>query len=104
MKHNVAKTSCWARGLMLLSAIILFAATALPAAAMPKGECCADMPCHEQSKKVPCPDACVLACQTMVAPEAMIVEPAIFGSTPIAPVISPVLQGLALAPELPPPR
>lgn len=104
MKHNVARTSCWARGLMLLSAIILFAATAMPAAAMLKGECCADMPCHEQSKKVPCPDACVLACQAMVAPEAMIVEPATFGSTPIAPVISPVLQGLALAPELPPPR
>lgn len=104
MTHKVARTSWWARGLMLLSAILLFATPAMPAAALSRAECCADMPCHDQGKKVACPDACVIACQAIVAPEAMVAGSAAFGSTPIAPTISPVFAGLALAPELPPPR
>ncbi len=94
-----------ARGLMLLSALLLFAAPAMPsAAAMPQGECCAEMPCHGHGKKAPCPEACLIACQVIVAPEALIVGSAETGSAPIAPMISLLLPGRVLAPELPPPR
>jgi hypothetical protein len=95
----------WARGLMLLSALLLFAAPAMPSvAAMPRSDCCEDMPCHDQSKKTLCPETCVIACQVIVAPEALIIGPAEIGSAPIAPMISLRLPGRVLAPELPPPR
>lgn len=94
-----------ARGLMLLSALLLFAAPAMPsAAAMSQRECCEEMPCHDQGKKAPCPEACLIACQVIIAPEALIVRSAEIGSAPIMPMISSLLPGRVLAPELPPPR
>ena len=94
-----------ARGLMLLSALLLFAAPAMPsAAAMPQLDCCEEMPCHDQHNKAPCPEACVIACQIVVAPEALIAGSAEICSTPITPMISLLLRGRVLAPELPPPR
>jgi hypothetical protein len=94
-----------ARGLMLLSALLLFAAPALPsAAAMPKGDCCAETPCHDQGQKAPCPNACVLACLVLVAPESVVVGSAEIGAAPVRPMASLQRLGRALAPELPPPR
>jgi hypothetical protein len=94
-----------ARGLMLLSALLLFAAPAMPsAAAMPQRDCCEEMPCHDEQKKTPCPKACAIACQVVVAPEALIAGSAEIGATPITPMISLLLPGRVLAPELPPPR
>lgn len=94
-----------ARGLMLLSALLLFAAPAMPSAAsMPQRDCCAEMPCHDQHRKTPCPKACAIACQVVVAPEALITGAAEIGSTLMTPIISLLLPGRVLAPELPPPR
>ena len=105
MRRKATERHWLARGLMLLAAILLFAAPALPsAAAMPQGDCCAEMPCHDQSKKAPCPDACVLACQVVVAPDISVVGSAEVGSAPITFMISSLLAGRVLAPELPPPR
>jgi hypothetical protein len=105
MKRRVAKTNGWVLGLMLLSAILLFAAPAMPAAAAtPKGDCCAEMSCHDQSKTASCPDACVLACHVVVAPETSIVGSAEIGSAPIALMSSLPPPGRTSAPELPPPR
>lgn len=105
MKLRMARSSWLARGLMLLGAILLFVAPTLPAAAaMPKGDCCADMPCHDQGRKALCPEACVVACQVIVAPEAQFVGPVEIGSAPIAPMVALLPLGRALAPELPPPR
>jgi hypothetical protein len=100
---------------MLLSAILLFAAPALPAAAaMSKGDCCPEAPCleisgpdkagHDQGRKVVCPQACAIACQVLVAPEILIVGPAEIGSAPIVPMAPLSPPGRVLAPELPPPR
>ena len=104
MDRNARGPNWLARGLMLLSAILLFAAPALPSAAMPQGHCCAEMPCHDQSQKAACPEACVIACQVVVAPEPLIVRAAAIGSAPVAPMISLFHLGRVLAPELPPPR
>jgi hypothetical protein len=90
---------------MLLSAILLFAAPILPAvAATPRGECCAETPCHDEGKTTPCADACLLACHVLVAPEAAVVGPAEIGASPVASLRSLLPPGRALAPELPPPR
>lgn len=105
MRRKTTERHWLARGLMLLAAILLFAAPALPsAAAMPQGDCCAKMPCHDQSKKAPCPDACVLACQVVVTPETLVVGSAEIGFASIQLMISLLPPGRALAPELPPPR
>jgi hypothetical protein len=91
---------------MLLSAILLFAAPVLPAAAAapPRDACCAEAPCHDEGKAAPCPDACLLACHVLVAPEALVVGSVEVGASPIAPLTSLLPPGRALAPELPPPR
>lgn len=94
-----------ARVLMLLSALLLIAAPIMPSAAtMPRGDCCEEMPCHDQGKKAPCHAACAIACQIIVAPEAMIVGSVEIRSAPIAPMTSLMLPSRVLAPELPPPR
>ena len=86
-----------ARGLMLLSALLLFAAPAMPsAAAMSQREFCEEMPCHDQGKKAPCPEACLIACQVIIAPEALIVRSAEIGSAPIMPMISSLLPTTCL--------
>ncbi len=103
MTRMRARPNGLARVLMLLGVFLLFAAPAMPsAAAMPRGDCCADMPCHDQSKKAPCPDACVIACQAVVAPAALIVGSAQLASAPITQIISVPPPGRVLAPELPP--
>lgn len=101
-----AKGPNWlARGLMLLSALLLFAAPAMPsAAAIPQRDCCEEIPCHDQHKKAACPKACAIACQIVVTPEALIAGSAEISSTPITPMIFLQLPGRVLAPELPPPR
>lgn len=115
MKRRIARTRWWARGLMLLGALLLFAAPALrAAAATPKEDCCAEAPCYDQGghdqgghdpgKATPCPDACVLACHVLVTPEAPVVGPAEIGAAPLRPMRSLPPPGRALAPELPPPR
>lgn len=114
MMGGRAKTGGWARGLMFLCALLLFAGPAMPAAAATlKGDCCAEAPCldgghgqggHDQGKAAPCPDACVLACHVLVTPEAPVVGPAEIGAAPIRPMRSLSPPGRALAPELPPPR
>lgn len=105
MTGRIVRTSWWARGVMLLSAILLLAGPVLPAvAATPHGECCAETPCHDEGKAPPCADACLLACHVLVAPEALVVGPAEIGASPIVPLTSLLPPGRALAPELPPPR
>jgi hypothetical protein len=90
---------------MLLSALLLFAAPAMPSeAATPKSDCCAEMPCPEQGKKAPCPEACVIACHAVVAPDALLVGAAEIGSAPIALMIPLLPPGRLPAPDLPPPR
>ena len=90
---------------MLLGALLLFAAPAMPsAAAISKGDCCAETPCHHDGKKAACPDACVLACLVIVAPESLVVGSAEVGAAPARPMIGLQRLGRALAPELPPPR
>ena len=103
MTWRLTRLKGFARGLMLLGALLLFAAPTL-SAAMPKGECCADMPCHDQGRKAPCPEACAVACQVIMAPEQQAVGPVEIGAVAIAPIILLSPPGRALAPELPPPR
>jgi hypothetical protein len=104
MTRRVTRTSWWARGLMLLSAILLFAAPVMPAVAAPTAECCAQAPCHDQGQKAPCPDACLLACHVLVAPEAAVVGSVEIGASLMTPMRSVPPPGRALPPELPPPR
>lgn len=110
MTSGRAKTSGWVRGLMFLCALLLFAAPLTPAvAAMSKGDCCAEAPCHDQGDhdrdgKAPCPDACVLACHVLPAPEAAITGPAEIGASPVASMNALPPAGRDPAPELPPPR
>lgn len=88
---------------MLLSAILLFGAPVLSAAATAMDPCCADVPCHDVGKSL-CPDACVVACQIIPAPEARIAEPAEAGAAIVAPAPSRWPPGRAPPPEVPPPR
>ena len=105
MTRKATGSNWLVRGLMLLSALLLFAAPTLSsAAAMSQGGCCDGMPCQMHHKKAPCPDACVMACQVVVLPEASIVGPVEIDTAGISPVISLLFQGRVLAPELPPPR
>lgn len=112
MTGGRAKTGGWVRGLMVLCALLLFAAPLTPAvAAMSKGDCCAEAPCHDQvghdhdrDRKAPCPDACLLACHVLVAPETAIAGPAEIGASPVASMNALSPPGRAPAPELPPPR
>lgn len=110
MTGGRARTSGWVRGLMLLCALVLFAAPLASAvAATPKDDCCAEAPCHhqgghDQGKAAPCPDVCVLACHVLVTPEASVVGPAEIGASPVRPMTSLSPPSRALAPELPPPR
>ena len=103
MKRGAMGSSWWARGLMLLSAILLLGAPALSAAAMSMDPCCAEAPCHYLGKSL-CPDACVVACQVIPAPETPVVEPVETGSVVTTPIPSRWPPGRAPAPELPPPR
>lgn len=90
---------------MLIAAVLLFSAPTLTAmAAEPQPDCCADMPCDDLGCQVSCPQACVVACQAIVAPEGQSVEPAELRSVLIAPMVTRLPLGLSLAPELPPPR
>lgn len=115
MTGGRAKTGGWVRGLMVLCALLLFAAPLTPAvAAMPNGDCCAEAPCYDQGSheqgdhgrkdKAPCPDGCVLACHVLAAPETMIAGPAEIGSSPAASMNAPPPPGRDPTPELPPPR
>lgn len=104
MTPRAQRSNWWTLGLMLLSVILLFVAPSLPAAAMPKSDCCGQMPCHQQDKKAPCAEACALACQVLVAPQPLITAPAEIGSAAIAILMSSMPPGRALAPEPPPPR
>ena len=105
MRRKATGPNWLARGVMLLSALLLFAAPAMPsAAAIRQGDCCEGMPCHDQHKKAPCPEACAIACQVVVAPQALIAGATEIGFTPITPMIVLLFPGRVLAPELPPPR
>ncbi len=106
MIRIAAHSRWWALGLMLLSALLLFAAPALPATgeAMLKDECCVEAPCHDHGAKAPCPTACAVACQAIVAPETSIAKPADIGAASVSPRPSRLPPGRAPAPELPPPR
>jgi len=105
MTRKATGSNWLVRGLMLLSALLLFAAPAMPsAAAMLQAGCCDEMPCQDHHKKTPCPNACVMACQVVAPPEALIAGSVEIGDTPIMPMISLLILGRVLAPELPPPR
>ncbi len=88
---------------MLLSAILLIGAPAMSVAAMPMDPCCAEAPCHDLSKSQ-CPDACVVACQIIAAPETQVAGPAETSPAITTPAPSHWPLGRAPAPELPPPR
>ncbi|WP_156390798.1 hypothetical protein [Caulobacter sp. Root487D2Y] len=111
MKRGAVKASWWARGLMLLSAILLLGAPAMPTAAMPMDSSHAQAPCHDMDHdgghdrgKSLCSDGCVVACQVIAAPGTQIAEPVETGLAIPAPTPSPWPPGRAPAPELPPPR
>jgi hypothetical protein len=107
MKRGASKLSWWARGLMLLSAILLLGAPAMSAAAMPMDPCCDEAPCndlgHDLGKSL-CPQACVVACQIIPAPGTPVAGPVETGSVITTPAPSRLPSGRAPAPELPPPR
>ncbi|MBO9559356.1 MAG: hypothetical protein J7515_12365 [Caulobacter sp.] len=88
---------------MLLSAILLFGAPVMAAAATAMDPCCADAPCHDLAKSL-CPDACVVACQVIPAPQTLVAEPVEAGPAPVAAAPSRWPPGRAPAPEVPPPR
>lgn len=91
-----------ARGLLLLSVVLLVAGPITPAAATPM-DCCADAPCHDLGKSA-CPEICVVACQVIVAPAFLISEPIRPDAPLAAPVPGVLPPGRAVAPDLPPPR
>ena len=98
-----AMTSNWlARGLMLLGLVMLIAAPVAPATAAPM-DCCPDAPCHDIDKSA-CPQACVVACQLIVAPDLRISPPLRRDAPPVTPEIALLPLGQAVAPDLPPPR
>lgn len=90
---------------MLMSVAVLLAAPATPAAsAMLRDDCCVETPCHDQGDAALCPEACVLACQVVVAPELMMEQSVEVVSAPADEALSLSPPGRELAPELPPPR
>jgi len=93
----------WMRGLLVLCAMLLFAAPALPSVAQPLGDCCAGMSCHDVGK-AQCPSTCMVACQAVVAPEGGIVESPSFGPTAVASPGAVLPPGRTTLPETPPPR
>ena len=98
-----AMTSNWlARGLMLLGLVMLIAGPVAPATAAPM-DCCPDAPCHDIGKST-CPQACVVACQAIVAPNLGISPPFRRDTPPVSPNIALLPPGQAVAPDLPPPR
>jgi len=98
-----AMRSTWlARGLMLLG-VFLFIASPMTSAAAKPMPCCAEAPCHDIDKSA-CPDACVAACQAVVAPTHNVSEPIRRDAPRPAPEISSLPPGRAVAPDLPPPR
>src|SRR4051812_18817641 len=107
MKCGAVRSSWWARGLMLLSAILLLGAPATATAGPPMDPCCDEAPCHDQGHdrgKFLCPDGCVVACQVIAAPGTLVAEPAETASAVAIPASSRLPPGRAPAPELPPPR
>ena len=96
--------SNWLLGAMLLlSLLVLIAGPTRAVAATPMVPCCAGSPCHEDGK-ASCLDTCILACQAIVAPTVAILEAAVGIALANAAMPRSVLAGLAVAPELPPPR
>jgi hypothetical protein len=47
-----------------------------------------EAPCHDQGQKAPCPDACLLACHVLVAPEAAVVGSVEIGASLMTPMRS----------------
>ena len=96
-----------ARGLMLLCVILLIAGPVTPAAAAPM-DCCPDAACHDaplhDMGKTLCPQACAIACQALAAPDLMLSAPIRRDEPIIAPSITRLPPGRAVAPDLPPPR
>lgn len=103
MRRRAVRSSWVARGLMLLSALLLFAAPAMSYAAA-RGDCCAEAPCHDQGKSPRCPDACMVACQVVAAPEIQVTGAVGFGLAAVTPLIPRLPPGREPTPELPPPR
>ena len=91
------------RAMLVLGLLMLIMGPARAVAAMPAAPCCAGSPCHEDGKAT-CLDTCILACQAIVAPDVAILEPTT--AMPLATTAMPrsLLAGLAVSPELPPPR
>lgn len=91
------------RAMLVLGLLMLIMGPARAVAAMPTIPCCAGSPCHEDGKAT-CLDTCILACQAIVAPDAAILGPTIGMVLANTAMPRSVLAGLAVTPELPPPR
>ncbi|CAN5330748.1 hypothetical protein BH10PSE4_BH10PSE4_39720 [soil metagenome] len=102
MARVLIRSSWLAKGFMLLGALLLILGPIAPAHATPM-DCCADAPCHDVAKSA-CPEACVVACQAIVAPELLLSEPVGRGASMVMADRGDLLAGRAIAPELPPPR
>jgi hypothetical protein len=95
--------SSWlAWSVALLSALLLVAGPVAPAVAAPM-DCCPTAPCRDIDKSL-CPQACVVACQVIVAPEQQLSEPVGRDAPAISPQPIALPPGRAVAPDLPPPR
>lgn len=89
-------------GLLLLSVVLLVIGPITPAAAAPM-DCCPAAPCRDMDKSA-CPQACVVACQIIVAPELQVSEPIRRDAPSVMPAPGALPPGRAVAPDLPPPR
>ena len=96
------RLSWMAWGIVLLGALLLVVGPITSAVAAPMA-CCPEAPCRDIDKSA-CPQACVVACQVIVAPDQQLSAPIRRDAPTIAsaPVVIP--PGRAVAPDLPPPR
>jgi hypothetical protein len=102
MARMSIRSSWMAWGVALFGALLLIAGPISIAVAAPM-DCCPDAPCHDIDKSA-CPQACVVACQIIVAREHRLSEPACRDAPLIAPSLIVMPPGRAVAPDLPPPR
>ncbi len=91
------------RAVLVLGLLMLVVGPSRAVAAMTTVPLYAGSPCHEDGKAT-CVDTCILACQAIVAPDHAILKSTIDMALVNTAMPRSVLAGLAVAPELPPPR